>query len=479
MLIAVLLIAALVVGWLLLRPSSVVIDAGSDIQAIVDAHPAQTTYLLRAGVHREQSITPKDGDTFVGEDGAILNGARLLTDFTRDGDLWITTGVNLTPWYAGECVQDFPGCSSAEDLFIDEAPLLRVTTREEVVRGAWFIDYETGTVYLADDPAEHVVEISITYFAFSGTASGVTIRNLTIEKYAGPGQVSALNGTESTNWTVEHNLVQLNHGVGIGVGDGMRVLRNRVVRNGQLGVSGIGDNILVEGNEIAFNNYANFNSGWEAGGAKFVQTTNLVVRGNFVYGNNGPGLWTDIDNYQTTYEDNIVVSNASMGIFHEISYNATIRGNVVRFNAATPVDWLYGAQILLSSSGNVEVANNEVTVSAFGGNGIAIIQQDRGEGPRGNHLATNNYIHNNRVYHLGPVGTNGAAVDWSQGDFWADTHNRFDYNRYYVSDLLHAYWGWDDAARTWAEWQATGQEANGVVSANIPTSALQIPTFRR
>ncbi|MBN8494672.1 MAG: hypothetical protein J0M00_24920, partial [Burkholderiales bacterium] len=101
----------------------------------------------------------------------------------------------------------------------DDAPLLRVTTREEVVHGAWFIDYETGTVYLADDPSEHNVEISITYFAFSGTASDVTIRNLTIEKYAGPGQVSALNGTESTNWTVEHNLIQLNHGVGIGVGD--------------------------------------------------------------------------------------------------------------------------------------------------------------------------------------------------------------------------------------------------------------------
>ena len=476
---AVLIIAAVVVGWLALRPKPIVIEVGTDIQAVVDQYPPNTTYLLRAGVHRGQSIEPKDGDTFIGEDHAILNGALILADFTREDDLWIKTGVDLTPWYSGECVEAFPGCSSAEDVFFDDVPLLRVTTQAEVVAGAWFIDYDTGTVYLADDPAEHVVEMSITYYAFHGTASGVTIRNLIIEKYAGPGQVSALNGTESTNWTVENNTVRLNHGVGIGVGNGMRVLHNRIIRNGQLGVSGIGDNILIEGNEIAFNNYANFNSGWEACGAKFVLTNNLVVRGNYVFGNNGPGLWTDIDNLNTTYENNIVVSNASMGIFHEISYAAVIRGNTVKLNNASPVDWLYGAQILLSSSGSVDVSNNEVTVSAYGGNGIAIIQQDRGAGTHGDHLAANNYIHNNRVFHLGAGGMNGAAVDWTQGDFWAESSNRFDFNRYYVSDLLYPYWGWDNAARTWQDLQAQGQELNGTVTADIPTTALLIPAFRR
>ena len=49
---------------------------GSSIQTVVNNHPAGTTYCLRAGVHsRTSSITPKSGDTFVGEYGAILDGS--------------------------------------------------------------------------------------------------------------------------------------------------------------------------------------------------------------------------------------------------------------------------------------------------------------------------------------------------------------------------------------------------------------------
>ena len=39
-----------------------------------------------------------------------------------------------------------------------------------------------------------------------------------------------------------------------------------------------------------------------------------------------------------------------------------------------------GAQILISTSQNAEVYQNTVEVDALAGNGIAIIQQDRGSG---------------------------------------------------------------------------------------------------
>jgi parallel beta-helix repeat protein len=49
---------------------------GSSIQTVVNNHPAGTTYCLRAGVHSlTSSITPKRGDTFVGEYGATLDGS--------------------------------------------------------------------------------------------------------------------------------------------------------------------------------------------------------------------------------------------------------------------------------------------------------------------------------------------------------------------------------------------------------------------
>ncbi|MDP1465830.1 right-handed parallel beta-helix repeat-containing protein, partial [Klebsiella pneumoniae] len=83
---------------------------------------------------------------------------------------------------------------------------------------------------------------------------------------------------------------------------------------GQIGIAGIGDDVLIENNEIAFNNYAGYGASWEAGGTKFVRTNNLIVRGNRVHHNNGPGLWTDIDNMNSTISDNDVFYNTGAGI---------------------------------------------------------------------------------------------------------------------------------------------------------------------
>ena len=62
-------------------PSGAVeIRPATSIQSIVDVHPGQTTFCLRAGVHYlTSSIRPKTGNTFVGEYGAILDGTGWTT----------------------------------------------------------------------------------------------------------------------------------------------------------------------------------------------------------------------------------------------------------------------------------------------------------------------------------------------------------------------------------------------------------------
>src|SRR2546423_8163329 len=65
---------------------------GSSIQAMVNANPAGTVYNLKSGVHRLQTITPKDRDIYQGESGTILSGASVLTSFTRQGSLWVAGG---------------------------------------------------------------------------------------------------------------------------------------------------------------------------------------------------------------------------------------------------------------------------------------------------------------------------------------------------------------------------------------------------
>jgi parallel beta-helix repeat protein len=50
------------------------LSPGDDLQAAVDAAPAGTMFIIRQGVHRRQTIKPKDGMSFVGEAGAVLDG---------------------------------------------------------------------------------------------------------------------------------------------------------------------------------------------------------------------------------------------------------------------------------------------------------------------------------------------------------------------------------------------------------------------
>jgi parallel beta-helix repeat protein len=57
----------------------VAIGTGDDAQAVVNAHGAGTTYIVKTGTHyRNFSVRPKSGDTFCGESGAVLDGGRSL-----------------------------------------------------------------------------------------------------------------------------------------------------------------------------------------------------------------------------------------------------------------------------------------------------------------------------------------------------------------------------------------------------------------
>ncbi len=154
--------------------------------------------------------------------------------------------------------------------------------------------------------------------------------------------------------------------------------------------------LKLKTSEVARNNYAGFDPGWEAGGAKFFLSRDLIVRDNYVHDNDGPGLWTDIDNVDVIYEGNVVVDNAYQGIHHEISFGAVIRRNVVERNGLAFDEWLWGAQILIQNSSGAEVYCNRVFVDATGGDGIALIQQDRGAGSRGPYRTRENLVHHKR-----------------------------------------------------------------------------------
>jgi parallel beta-helix repeat protein len=50
------------------------INPGDSIADAVRANPAGTAFLIKRGIHRRQYVRPKDGNTFLGEAGAVLDG---------------------------------------------------------------------------------------------------------------------------------------------------------------------------------------------------------------------------------------------------------------------------------------------------------------------------------------------------------------------------------------------------------------------
>ena len=290
-------------------------------------------------------------------------------------------------------------------------------------------------------------------YAFSGSASDVVVQGLEIRDYKPPAQFGSVHVTAS-GWLVVGNEVHGNAGAGITVRDGDRVVirGNRVHHNHQLGLR-VEDTVgtVIEGNEIAYNNWLEeFNWGWEGGGTKFWDTEGLVVRNNHSHHNFGPGLWDDYNNNDVLYEGNVVEDNAGPGIFHEISYKATIRNNTIRRNGSDHGAWLWGAGIVIAASQDTEVYGNIVQDNA---NGISLIQQNRGSGDRGAWIVRNNYVHDNEV----SGGKTGAVQDIGSTAIFR-SNNRFENNRY-SGDVR---WAWNGSTSiSWAKWQAAGHDTTG------------------
>jgi len=370
-------------------PAGIAIYPGDDIQAKVSSAPPASHFLLKAGIHRQQTIYPRSGDIFEGESGTILDGE----------------GIRL---YA------FDG----------------------ITRGRPF-------------------------------PSDVVIRRLVIRGYNSPLQLAPILAgwhdvpSQTEGWVVEDNEITGNAALGIRIGSRMRVARNNIHHNGQLGIGGIGNGTVVEDNEIAYNNTANISAAWEAGGTKFVRTNDLIVRGNFVHHNGGPGLWTDISNYNTLYENNLCEDNAGAGIFHEISYKAVIRNNTVRRNGFGPPlpGWVLGAGIMVANSSNVEIYGNTVDRNR---QGITMYHQVRtgspSDQPYGPWETKGNYVHDNEI--VMEIGGTGMAQDVDQThDMFTSWNNRFQANRYTIAAPNTAPFALLNRWNTPAQWLSAGQDS--------------------
>ncbi len=305
--------------------------------------------------------------------------------------------------------------------------------------------------------------MALTTFAFSGGAANVIISGLTVEKYANQQQSGAIQGVNGTNWTISGNTLQNNHGAGVKFGEAAKITGNKVLANGQAGILGSGTNVLVDGNEIAYNNSDGYNMYIEAGGTKFAFCFQLTVSNNNSHDNRGPGLWTDINNYKVIYDHNTVTNNLNLGISHEISYDAVIKNNTITGNGLTmPADqqecW-YAGGIVIGHSPNVEIFGNVLTNNI---QGICVIQTSRGAGSQGTYEVHNLNVHDNTVTQSNTWFAGAGLVAVGYDALYTSWNNKWTHNTYILGanpDRAAYNWG-PNMTRT--QWKAAGNDVDGI-----------------
>ena len=458
------------------------VNPGTDnIKNAVAAHPAGTTFCIKAGIHRfTVAVTPARNQRLIGETGAILNGSKVLTSFVREGRYWVATGQTqeeTRPSVDSKylvCISSAPQCVYHEKVFRDNQELWQENSLSALGTGEFYFDYAGDRIYLYDDPMGHTIEATTGsggLVGFSGSNPGVVVKNLIVEKFGGgyvPGEShSALKGSD---WVIENNEFRNNTQGFITYGAAGIARNNYVHHNGQYGVLG---GALIEGNVVSFNNTDGFHIGLDAGGSKFLHTTNLTLRGNVFSDNIGRAIWADYDNVNSLYENNIIERNTGPGIDNEVNCAATARYNVLRDNnsANTGRSLSDGGQINARMSRDFQIYGNDITATGVGVDGIALRGGDAPyNAPCGASVLRDVSVHDNivrldRSDHHGLVGS---------GD-----NIQFTNNTYIVDDLTTAYFQYNSTPTTRTVWQGTyGQDVTGsfIVHGASGTTAPAAPS---
>lgn len=416
-------------------------------QKLVERHGEGATFCLKNGIHRLAVIRPLQEQKFHGEGQSILVGTQILPDFKHQDGFWVAENVDVRFDPYGQCQENRGMCNRSERVFLDGKSLAPVASKALLSISSFFLDYQARRLYLNSDPTGKTVEITAARFAFRSKANGVLISNLIIEKYASRAQSGAIHSTNGKRWTVINSVARLNSGHGINIGDGSRVIASEIHQNGQLGIGGMGKDILITQNSVWGNNAYGFEMRWEAGGVKLARSENVILRDNHVYDNMGAGLWCDIECRNVLYEGNVIERNHRPGIFHEISFSAMIQKNVLRHNSISDNGrWFWGTEILIAGSESVAVRRNLVLAPARGC-GIILIDQSRSNKNGQKYKTQNNTIENNDIKFEGAVcsgGVSDAPPNDVNHSIISDGNNTFNGNTYHArlySQLSRFVWG--------------------------------------
>jgi hypothetical protein len=182
--------------------------------------------------------------------------------------------------------------------------------------------------------------LGVNRYAFTSTATGVTIRYLTIQHFVSPNNEDVVNHDSGPNWTIEYTSIRNNKGGGVALGSNNVVRYSCLSTNGQYGFTAFNPgtvNITLDHDEIASNDADDIEMSQPScgcsGGGKFFNVQQAVVTNNWVHDNKAQGLFADTNAVGFLIEGNYLNDNTSEAIVYETSYNAYIHNNTLIRNA--------------------------------------------------------------------------------------------------------------------------------------------------
>lgn len=404
-------------------PSS---DCSQDLQQLIDEATPGATVGVPDCVYREE-VTVDKPLVLDGGGKAEIRGSDVWGGWSRSGDNWVSamTVPSLTRPSSAYCESGTKRCAWPEQVFVDGVAQVQVSPTLDPAPGEFKVN-PNHKVVLGSAPRGKTVEVTVRERWLVAAAENVTIKNFTMKHAGNKPQTGAISSNGYDDFVVEDCTLSDVHGAVISFVDGLRgkFLRSRALRGGQLGVHNSKGTVEIRDSEIAYNNTEGYSASWEAGGAKFAgilrggDVHSVLADHNEVHDNKGKGMWSDASARKVSLTNNRVYHNDRNGIQLELTDGARVSDNVLWENGYKKPRWGWGANILVSSSKNVEVTDNVV---AWGPDGISVISACRS---CGNPLqadydrVTNVSVHHNKILSSDRAdGSQSYGLAWLQD--WA------------------------------------------------------------
>ena len=143
-------------------------------------------------------------------------------------------------------------------------------------------------------------------------------------------RIGPLASCYGNNVTLESCSITWSDFVGVSLnGNHDKLLRCTIACHGSTGICGTGQDHVIEGCRVIYNNIDRYYFNWHCGGAKLIPafTRSRVSHNEFAY-NIGPGLWLDGDSNDNLIEGNLCHDNEGPGIVIEVSAGNRLFNNI-------------------------------------------------------------------------------------------------------------------------------------------------------